>query len=122
MSIRFFLKDVFIACIFTAMLLTGGCDVMSKDAEDVDDIEEQQEIREISREEALEIAAKEIETFPEEVRARLEGVKPEVRREENIYIVTYPTDWPEGVLGADYHFQFVIDARTGEIIRRLKGS
>ena len=117
MSIRFFLKDAFIAGIFTAMLLTGGCDVTSKDAEDVDDVEEeQQEIGEISREEALAIAAREIEKFPEEVRARLEGVEPEVRREENTYIVTYPTNLPPRVRGASYHFQYIIDARTGEVL------
>jgi hypothetical protein len=50
------------------------------------------------------------------------GVTPVVRRDEDEVVVTWPTNHPVGVRGADFHAQVTIDAATGEVKQVLGGA
>jgi hypothetical protein len=49
------------------------------------------------------------------------GVKPVVELRDNQFLITFPTNNPPGVRGADFHFQVTVDAATGAIRQLLGG-
>ena len=51
-----------------------------------------------------------------------EDVKPLVQKGEASIVVTFPTNLPEGTLGADYHAQITIDKKTRKITKFMVGS
>jgi hypothetical protein len=72
----------------------------------------------ISPERAVDLAREAMEgriRIPPEVEAVVDFDEERIE-----YTVTFPTDLPEGVLGSDFYAQVKLNAKTGEVLQRLR--
>ena len=50
-----------------------------------------------------------------------EGIEPTILERGDNYVITWPTNWPEGILGGDFYAEVIINRNTG-VIERIASS